>query len=337
MRRRQFQEKAPMKKYQLLVMVVMLGLAWPGIIRAEDQPIEVQLVDAMNKLFGVHPGFRANHAKGIVVEGSFKALPEAAALSRAVLFSGGTIPVTARFSDSTGVPNLPDGSDNANPHGVAIKFHLPGGSDTDMVINSLKFFPVATGEQFRDLLLALAASPPGAAKPTKFEQFVASHPSVPAAFATVATPDSFADEEYYGIDAFVFINKAGARQAVRYQMAPERVIHLEAADAAKRPPDFLMEELPKRLQNGPVRFHLKAQLAAPGDSTKDPTKAWPEDRKVVELGILTIDKAVPNSLDAQKALLFLPGQLTDGIEASDDPLIDVRTGAYAVSYSRRSP
>ena len=135
----------------------------------------------------------------------------------------------------------------------------------------------------------------------------------------------------------MFINKSGARQAVRYQMVPERVIHLEAADAAKRPPDFLVEELPKRLQSGPVRFHLKAQLAAAGDSTKDPTKPWPEDRKVVELGILTIDKAVPNSLDAQKALLFLPGQLTDGIEASDDPLNDVRTGAYAVSYSRRNP
>ena len=326
-----------MKKCQLLVVVAMLGLTWPGIVRAEDQPIEVQIVDAMNEVFGVHPGFRANHAKGIVVEGSFKAVPEAATLSRAVLFSGSTIPVTVRFSDSTGMPTLPDGSNAANPHGMAIKFHLPDGSDTDMVINSLKFFPVSTGEDFRDFLLALAESPPDAAKPTKFEQFLASHPSVPAALGTVGTPDSFADEEYYGVDAFVFINKAGARQAVRYQMVPERVIHLDTADAAKRSPDFLMEELPKRLQSGPVTFHLRAQLAAAGDSTKDSAKAWPEDRKVVELGVLTIDKAVPNSLDAQKSLLFLPGQLIDGIEPSDDPLIDVRNGAYAVSYSRRNP
>jgi catalase len=292
---------------------------------------------AMNKVFGVHPGFRANHAKGIVAEGGFKAVPEAAALSRAAIFSGNTIPVTVRFSDSTGVPNLPDGSHAANPHGMAIKFRLPDGRDTDMVINSLKFFPVSTGEEFRDLLRALAASPPNAVKPTKFEQFAASHPSVPAAFAIVATPDSFADEEYYGIDAFVFMNKAGARQAVRYQMVPEHVVHLEAADAAKRPPDFLMEELPQRLKSGPVTFHLRAQLAATGDSTKDPAKAWPEVRKVSDLGVLTIDKVLPNSLDAQKALLFLPGQLTDGIELSDDPLIEVRTSAYALSFSRRNP
>src|SRR5262249_183786 len=140
---------------------------------------------------------------------NFKAAPEAAALSRAVLFNGGTIPVTVRFSDSTGLPNVPDGAKGANPHGMAIKFHLADGRDTDMVINSLKFFPVSSGEDFRDMLLAVAASPPDAAKPTKFDQFAASHPSVAPALATAATPDSFADEEYYGINAFVFINKAG--------------------------------------------------------------------------------------------------------------------------------
>src|SRR6516162_4663686 len=213
-----------MRKHKLLIAMISFRLTWAGIIKAEDQLIEQQLVDAMNKVFGVHPGFRANHAKGIVVEGNFKASPEAAGLSYAALFNGSPIPVTVRFSNSTGIPNIPDGSANANPHGMAIKFHLPDGADTDMVINSLKFFPVATGEDFRDLLLALAESPPDAPKPTKFEQFAASHPSVPAAFATVGTPDSFANEEYYGVNAFVFVNKAGERQAVRYQMMPGSVV-----------------------------------------------------------------------------------------------------------------
>jgi catalase len=325
-----------MREHKLAAALLVFGLACSTLIRAEDQPIEEQIVDAMNKAFGTHPGVRANHAKGVVVEGSFKASPEAARLSQAVLFNGSTISVTVRFSDSTGVPNLPDGSKAANPHGMAIKFHLPDGRDTDMVINSLKFFPVSTGDDFRDMLLALAASSPDAAKPTKFEQFAASHPSVPAAMATAATPDSFADEEYYGINAFVFINKSGERQPVRYQMVPERTVHLDADEAAKRPPNFLMEELPERLKQGPVTFHLKAQLAAAGDSTKDATKPWPQDREVVDLGVLTVNKAVANSAEAEKTLLFLPGQLTDGIEQSDDPLIDVRNAAYAISFSRRN-
>ncbi|MGY8679380.1 catalase family peroxidase [Bradyrhizobium sp. UFLA05-153] len=326
-----------MTNHKVIAALVGFGLAVPVVALAQDQRLEEQLVNAMNKVFGVHPGFRANHAKGIVVEGSFKPSPEAAELSRAALFSGGTISVTVRFSDSTGIPNLPDGSENANPHGMAVKFHLPDSSDTDIVINSFKFFPVSTGEEFRDLLLALADSPPNATKPTKFEQFAVSHPSVPAAFSTVATPDSFVDEEYYGIDAFVFVNKAGERKAVRYQMLPENVVHLDKSDAAKRAPDFLMEELPERLKRGPVTFHFKAQLAAADDSTKDPTKPWPENRKVVELGVLTIDRATENSVEVQKRLLFLPGQLTDGIEQSDDPLIDIRNAAYAVSFSRRNP
>src|SRR5262249_9436221 len=112
---------------------------------------------------------------------------------------------------------------------------------------------------------------------------------------------------------------------------------LDAADAAKQPPDFLLTELKERLQHGPVMFQLRAQLAAAGDPTNDATRPWPEDRKLVDLGALTIEKVVADSDAAQRTLLFLPGQLADGIEASDDPLIDVRDGAYAVSFSRRNP
>lgn len=326
-----------MKTAGLLIGLAMLPLVLPQAVRADDTPIEVQIIDALNKAFGQHPGFRANHAKGIVVEGSFKASPEAASLSRAALFDGSTIPVTVRFSDATGIPDLPDGSDGANPHGMAIKYHLPDGSETDMVTNSLKFFLVSTGEEFRDLFLAIADSPPDAAKPTKLEQFMAAHPKVQAAIATVGTPDSFADEEYYGLDAFIFVDKDGRKQAVRYMIEPEHLVHLAPADAAKQAPNFLMDELAQRLKQRPVTFHLKAQLAAPGDSTKDPAEPWPADRKVVELGVLSIDKAVADSAEAEKPLLFLPGALTDGIEQSDDPLVDVRDGAYADSFSRRNP
>jgi catalase len=311
----------------------LLLVALPAFA-VEDAPLANQIVDALNKVYGSHPGFRANHAKGIVVEGTFKASHEAATLSRAALFQGRAIPVTVRFSDSGGVPNTADAT--TNPHGMAIKFHLPGGADTDMVIVSLKYFPVATGEDFRDLLLAISESPPGAPKPTKLDQFVAGHPSLPKASATASSPNSFADEEYYGIDAFILVDKTGHKQAVRYQMVPEKLVHLTPEEAGKKPPDFLIDDLPKRIAQKPVVFHLKAQLAAPGDQTKDPTQPWPDDRKVVELGTLTLDKSVADSLEAQKKLLFLPTNLTDGIELSDDPLPAVRAAAYVVSFARRS-
>jgi catalase len=307
-----------------------------GLSLAQAQSLPEEVVNALNKVYGVHPGFRANHAKGIVGQGTFKASPEAASLSKAAIFTGDTIPVTIRFSDSGGIPNIPDGSQFALPHGLAMKFHLKDGSETNIVIVSLKFFPVATGEDFRDFLLAVAASPPTAPKPSKLDLFFKSHPRAPLALGSVKQPDSFADEQYNGIDAFVFVDKNGKKQAFRYIAAPEKLFHIGDEEAAKRPPNYLFDEIATRVAKAPVSFHLQAQLAGQGDVTKDPTIPWPADRKVVDLGVLTINKIDADSLEEQKKLIFLPGALIPGIEESDDPLVDVRDGAYVVSYGRRN-
>src|ERR1700722_18890853 len=301
---------------------------------ADNAPLPTQIVDLANKVDGVHPVFRAFHAKGVVVEGTFKASPDAARLSRATLFNGSSIRVTARFSDGAGVPTVPDGSP-AMPRGIAIKYHLPGGAETDMVTNSFKFFPVGTGEDFRDLLTAIVASPPTAPHPTKLEQFFGSHPQAPKAIGSLPIPDSFADEEYHGIDAFILVNKSGQKQAVRYIIAPEKVVHITPEEAAKQTPNYLFDDIAKRIMQKPVVFHVKVQLAAPGDPTNDASQPWPEDRKVVDLGVLTLTKVVTNSVDAEKKLLFLPTSLTPGIELSDDPLPAARTAAYSVSFGRR--
>jgi catalase len=85
-----------------------------------------------------------------------------------------------------------------------------------------------------------------------------------------------------------------------------------------------------------VAFKLEAQLAEPGDPTKDPTQPWPESRKVVDLGTITLTKVPADQAAAQKALRYLPNRLTPGIEVSDDPLIDARVRAYLISFGRRA-
>src|ERR1700744_3821362 len=223
-----------MFKYQRLLAVVVATavLLASAAARADDAALVTEIVDTFYRIYGTHPGFRVNHAKGVVAEGSFVATPAASALSRAALFDGSRIPVTVRFSNDGGIPNVPDGAPS-NPKGMAIKFHLPGGAEMDMVILAVKFFPVATGEQFRDLLVAISESPAGAPKPTKLDQFSVAHPTFPASFGSAPTPDSFADQEYHGINAFIFVDKAGHRHAVRYIMAPEKSVPLTAAEAAR--------------------------------------------------------------------------------------------------------
>ena len=316
---------------------VALLLLTSAPVAAQDASTAEQTVDVMNKLFGSHAGLRANHAKGVVVEGSFTAAPDAKGLSKASLFQGPAVPVTGRFSDATGVPTIPDGDKDANPHGLALKFKLADGGEMDVVVNALKFFPVATGEEFRDLLTAVSNSGPDVPKPTPLETFIASHPSVAAATASLPTPSSLAQQTFNGVNAFILVDKNGRRQPFRYIFEPEvGEDFLKPEDAAKRPPDFLMKEIVDRIGKGPVVYKVKAQLAEKDDPTADATKPWPDDRKVVTLGTLTWNRAVPDSVEAEKALLFMPNALTDGIEVSDDPLIDARVQAYASSFSRRS-
>jgi catalase len=322
-------------KRPLAIAVATASLLASAGASVDDAALVTEIVDTFYKIYGTHPGFRVNHAKGVVAEGSFVATPAAAKLSRAVLFDGSRIPVTVRFSNDGGFPSVADGAPS-NPKGMAIKFHLSGGAEVDMVILAIKFFPVATGEQFRDLLVAIHESPADAPKPTKLDQFAVSYPTFPASFGSAPTPDSFADQEYHGIDAFIFVDKAGHRQAVRYVMSPERAISLTADEAAKMPPDFLVDDLPQRIAKKPVVFHLKVQLAAAGDQTKDPSQAWPDDRKTVDLGVLTLDKPVADTLEVQKKLLFLPNRLTDGIEISDDRLPVIRSEVYALAFARRA-
>lgn len=296
----------------------------------------VRTVDTMNKLWGRHPGLRANHARGVVTEGSFTPTPEARTLSTASIFAALSVPVTVRFSDATGLPDLADGADAANPHGMAIRFRPEGSTYVDVVIVSLPYFPVATGEEFQQLLEAASESGPDAPKPTKIDQFLAAHPAAAKAGSTVKTPISFARETYNGIDAFIFVDGKSSRQPFRFQFQPVGgAEHLEKADADKMAPDFLLAELPARLQKERVEFRVMAQLANPGDQTRDPTQPWPADRRMVNLGTLALTRMAPDQDKAQHDLKLLPNHLTPGIEVSDDPLIDARVRSYVISFGRR--
>jgi catalase len=325
-----------------LTIAAAVGLALvvsaPGGAVAQDKSLAVQLVDEFNALFGEHPGFRANHAKGAMFEGTFTPSRKAASLSSAAHLQKAPSKITVRFSNASGLPEVPDDNPAGKPRGIAIRFYLPDGSDTDLIGISLKGFPVANGEDFLAFLKAVGASGPDAPKPTPLQTFLASHPAtLKIVSLPQPTPVSYATLPYYGINAFKFTNAAGKVQVGRYQIVPVgKPAYVSDAAAAKRPPDILADNVRKSLAKGPVRFKLLLQLAGPGDATNDATQIWPDDRPKIELGVITIAKAVPDSLAAEKKVGFLPTNLTPGIAMSDDPLIALRSEAYAESFRRRS-
>jgi catalase len=305
----------------------------------DSTPLPVAFVETFNKLAGgEHAGYRANHAKGILVTGTFTPAKGAATLSKAPHFAA-AVPVIVRFSDPSGVPNIPDGDPHASPHGIAIRFDLPGGANADMVCLSADRFPVSTPEDFLAMLQAIAASGKDAAKPTPIEKFFGAHP-LAAKWATTPRPApvSFATLAFHGINAFKFTNAAGTTRYGRYDIVPDAGVQsLSEAQAAKADPDYLMKELPERLARGPVAFHIYAQLADAGDAVNDATIAWPAERQRVELGTLRLKAVVADQASAQKNLLYFnPLALPAGIDASEDPILLARPPAYGVSFGKRT-
>lgn len=305
---------------------------------AEDQPLGVRLVDQMNALYGRHPGVRANHATGAVFEGMFTPAQGADTLSSAVFLKGAPTPLVIRFSNAGGVPDAPDTDPSiGGVRGMAIKFHLPDGSEADIICISVNRFPVATGEEFLALLQAIGASGPDVPKPKPVEKFLSTHP---AALAFVTTPKpvavSYGTQPFFGVNAFKFTNAQGTSKFGRYRVVPESgPAYVSDEEAAKRPPHALADNLRASLEKEPVKFHLLVQVAGADDPVTDATKVWPDSRPTVELGEIAVTKAL-DTKKVENELLFLPTNVTSGIEASDDPLINTRTEAYVESFGRRT-
>ncbi|RMI27090.1 catalase [Pseudoroseomonas wenyumeiae] len=259
------------------------------------------------------------------------ALRRAAHLSRAAHFTGAATPVLARFSNFAAIPGLPDGHPAASPRGLAVKFLLPDGGETDIVAHSFNGFPAATPEAFLCFLRSL----PDAAR---LEALAAAEPAVRRFLDTPKPPPaSYASENYFGVTAFVFVDAAGRRRHGRYRILPQAgAAWLTPEAAAAREPGYLAAELRSRLAAGPVALRLMLQLAAPGDQTADGSHPWPEDRPLAELGALSLHRLAGAPDAARPDLRFVPTSLVAGIEPSDDPMLLARTLAYDVSAERRA-
>ena len=295
-----------------------------------------QLLDALDALSGLHPGFRPAHAKGLVCAGLFTPSPEAAHLTRAPHASRPSTPVTVRYSNATGLPTIPDNDPaQSGPRGIAIRFHLAEHVHTDIVAHSTNGFPVRTGEEFLAFLRAAAAF--GAGRPETLGAFLVAHPHAQRFVDTPKPiPASFAREAFFAVTAFTFTNADGVHRHGRFRIRPEAgTAYLSNEEAAAQSADFLFDEIGQRLAQGPVRLGVFVQLAAPGDDVADASVPWPDSRTETLFGTITLTARVDDQVPEPRRIIFDPVPRVDGIEASGDPLTDVRADIYLLSGRRR--
>ena len=292
---------------------------------------------AFDDLNGSHPGYRPTHAKGILLTGRFTPSLEARTLTRAPHIQRSTTPVTVRFSDFGGIPTVPDNDPNASPRGMAIRFHLAEHVHTDIIAHSVDGFPVRTAEAFVELLRAIHASGPGAAKPTPIERFLSMNPAaLEFVQAPKPMPASFAKECFYAVNAYQFTSSEGVTRHGRYRIRPDGDSeYLDAAAAAKAAANYLFDEIRERLAKGPVKMRILVQVAQNGDVVDDSTAHWPKDRPEINFGAIELMSVVPENDAEQRHIIFDPIPRVDGIGPSADPLLEPRAATYLLSGRRR--
>jgi len=292
-----------------------------------------RLVDVLAPSAGPSPGHRRNHAKGICFTGEFEANGAGSELSKAQVFARGRYPVLGRFNLATADANAADAT--VRVHGLGIRIATPDGQEWRSAMIDPPAFAVSTPQGFYELQEASKSEDANAMK-----NFIAAHPEF-AAFGDWAKnapwTDSYAEDRFNSLNSFVFVDKAGAEHVVRWSLLPAAPpVSISPDDLARRGPDYLEEEIAQRVSSAPQRWTLVVTIANPGDPTADPSKAWPADRRTVEVGTLVVQQIEAEPDGPCRDINFDPAVLPTGIRTSDDPFPAARSAAYMKSYDLRT-
>ena len=291
-------------------------------------------LERFRSVFGVHPGFRRNHAKGVAVTGYFESNGNGRELSKAAVFAPGRTPVIGRFSLSGGHPGMADTLRAARSLALAFAFGEAAQWRTAML--NIPVFLDNSPRGFYDRLLASKVDPAtGKPDPAAMSAFLAAHPETAAAMALIdrvpPTP-GFADSSFRGLNTFFFVNEGDVRTPVRWAF-----VALQASQSPRgNTQNALFDALVRQMRSGPLQWRLELTIGSPGDPLLDATLAWPSGRRTIDAGVLTLTDIETERPGNARDVNFDPLVLPDGIEPSDDPLLSARSAVYAASYRVRS-
>jgi catalase len=341
-------KRAPLTGARALARFVVIGavllavagaFAYVGGWFSPNRLTQARMIAAFEAASGDHPGFRHNHAKGICVTGWFESNGSAVPLSKAAVFAVGRIPVVGRFALAGGMPFQADA--RATVRSMALRFLPPGGEEWRTGMNNIPVFAVNSAQGFYEQLQALKPDPAsGKPNPAAMQEFLARHPETLRAMALIrARPisSSFADSTYNSLDAFRFVNAAGASVPVRWATVPlEEALPESGPQSADADKNYLFDDLIARIRRQPLHWRVVITIGQPGDPTADATLPWPEDRRHVDAGLVSIDRVASEDNGSCTDVNYDPLVLPSGIEPSDDPLLSARSAAYARSFTLRA-
>jgi catalase len=313
------------------------GFAYAGGWLRPDALTPSRFADRFEHIYGRHDGFRRNHAKGLSATGTFVSTGAAAAICRAAVFQPGNVPLVGRFSLGGGLPDQADKPDTVRGLGLLIEAN---GQQWRTAMLNIPVFTDSTPQGFYERMLASKPLPDtGKPDPQKMAAFLGHHPETAAALKIIKqSPPSagFADSTFHGLNAFYFTNSPGATVPVRWSAVPQDAPAAPAAPSSAHGKDYLFDDLIHVVAERPLSWRLVITIGEPGDPTNDATKPWPQSRRSIEAGTITISAVQTEEAGNARDINFDPLVLPDGITASDDPLPAARSAVYARSFTRRA-
>jgi catalase len=322
----------------IVMLVVAAGFAYAGGWLSPGRLTPARIIDRFEQVDGPHPGFRRNHAKGVCFAGVFESNGQGLRFSKASVFDMGRVPVVGRFALAGGQPYLPDTP--AAVRSMAVRFMLPDGEEWRTGMNDIPVFPFSTVEAFYEQLTLSKPDPAtGKPDPALMADFLSRHPETARALDAIKSrpvSSGFDNDTFNSLDAFLFVDANGDTVPVRWSMVPTQPFSAPGPESSSPDKNYLFDDVIARIEKQPLEWHLIVTLGEPGDSTKDATIAWPQDRERVDLGTLVIDHVEGEISGLCRDVNFDPLVLPSGIEPSDDPLLSARSGAYSRSFTRRA-
>ena len=292
---------------------------------------------------------RVVHARGAGAHGIFEAYgsvngdPISKYTRAKFLQKGKETPLFVRFSTVIHGQHSPETL--RDPRGFAVKMYTEEGN-WDLVGNNLKIFFIRDAIKFPDFIHSFKPDPVTNIQDARRQfDFLSNTPEamhmVTFLFSPWGIPASYRHMQGSGVNTYKWVNKDGEAVLVKYHWEPLQGIKNLTQDQAQeiqgKSFNHATQDLYESIENGDYpQWELFVQIMSDDDHPEldfdplDDTKLWPrEDFPWHAVGKMTLNQNPVNYFAEVEQSAFGTGVLVDGLDFSDDKMLQGRTFSYS--------
>jgi catalase len=293
---------------------------------------------------------RVVHARGAGAHGYFESYGKVgddpiSKYTRAKVFTNTEkqTPVFVRFSTVIHGNHSPETL--RDPRGFAVKFYTEDGN-WDLVGNNLKIFFIRDAIKFPDFIHAFKPDPVTNIQSGERQfDFVSNSPEtlhmITFVFSPWGIPASYRHMQGSGVNTYKWVNEEGQAVLVKYHWEPiqgiKNLTQEQAQEIQGKNFNHATQDLYEAIERGDYpEWELNVQIMSDDEHSEldfdplDDTKLWPNDQfPWYPVGKMTLNKNPVNYFAEVEQSAFGTGVLVDGLDFSDDKMLQGRTFSYS--------